>query len=497
MISSFILKKLKLAAESYLNQPVSKAVITVPAFFNESQREATVHAAEMAGLEVVRLLNEPTAAAIAYSIGKKDQENCLVYDLGGGTFDVSIVNISKDVMEVKASHGDVELGGSDFDNLIANKARQAFLQDNKIDLALIPTAWARILRAAEAAKIRLSTEGSADLLEEFIADNGGVPLHLNFRITRTEFESMIKPAIERTLLSIRKAIEMSSLTNSQIHRVILVGGATYTPLVAECIEKEMKITPQTWLDPSTIVAMGAAIEAANLSGQKIGPVMVDVTPHSLGTGCLDEYDNLKNIILIRRNTPIPCTSSKIFYKCVYGQLKIEVTAYQGESEEISQNKCLGKFVLNDLGESDGQDICIKFHLDRSGILHVTATDVSTGKNMNQVLKKIAESRKKNVDLSLLESIKIETQPKQDHLFGEDQDFWDSLDLDPLDTQSKIENHIEHFQENDGLYKRAHALIDKGALAELDFVELTSDLQDAKNGDLEALLRLRDLVYFLE
>ena len=406
MISGLILKRLKLAAEDYLGHPVSKAVITVPAFFNEQQREATSQAAELAGLELVRLLNEPTAAAIAYTLGKGERGNCLVYDLGGGTFDVSIVNISETIMEVRASHGDTELGGADFDRMIAEKARVAFSKEHDIDLAQHPLAWARVLRAAEQAKICLSAESSATLAEEFITTKGGIPLHLRFEITRTEFEAMIEPTLERTLDSVRMALEMASLSANALQRVILVGGSTYIPLVTQMLEKELNIVPQTWHDPSTVVALGAAIEAANLAGKTIGPRTVDITPHSLGISCVSENGGTYHHILIRRNTPLPCSASQIFYKMFPDQDRIRVTVHQGESSDIARVVGLGEFLLEGLDESDGSDIHIKFHLDRSGLLQVTATDISSGKNASHTLVRNSSIVVRQADLTLLDSVRI-------------------------------------------------------------------------------------------
>src|SRR3990167_751560 len=279
MIASLILAYLKKAAEDFCGESISQAVITVPAFFNESQRQATKLAGEMAGLEVLRLLNEPTAAALAYSLGKKHKELSLVYDLGGGTFDVSIVDLSEGVMEVLASDGDVELGGADFDLMIAHKIRASFQQQHAIDLSKNPLSWNRLLRAAEKAKIRLSTESEADILEEFIEEKNGVHLHLQMRITRFEFETMIRSSLEKTLLSVRRALKEASCESSSLDRVILVGGSTYIPLVSQLLEQELGITPQAWLNPETVVAQGAAIEAASLKGESLGTILLDVTPH--------------------------------------------------------------------------------------------------------------------------------------------------------------------------------------------------------------------------
>ncbi len=500
MVSSLILKRLKLAAEGHLNHPVSKAVITVPAFFNESQREATKEAAELAGLEVVRLLNEPTAAALAYSLGKQNDECCLVYDLGGGTFDVSIVQLSPGVMEVKASHGDVELGGADFDRLIADKARQAFLAKHEIDLAKDPLAWARLMRAAEQAKIKLSTEASAQITEEFIAHENGTPLHLQFAMTRTEFEALIRPFLERTLTSVRKALEMAEINANQLQRVILVGGATYTPLVSQMLETELKITPQAWIDPSLVVAMGAAIEAANFAGQSVGPMMIDVTPHSLGTGCYDIDGYLFNCIIIRRNSPLPCTASKVFYKMFDEQKAIEVSVYQGESSHINHNKCLGKFLLEGLEDSSGRDVCIKYHLDRSGLLHVTATDISSGKKASQTLKKIANSRVSHANLADLASVKIDVEAphgSNNHLSEEDELFWEAVKSDGQSITTPQEEVIGLSVENLALIEKAQKLIDAGSLSQSDLQELSNELHLSRIGDKEAQARLSNLIYYLE
>lgn len=501
MISSLILKRLKLAAETFLGHEVSKAVITVPAFFNERQREATKEAAELAGLEAVRLLNEPTAAALAYSLGKPKSECCLVYDLGGGTFDVSIVQISEGLMEVKASHGDAELGGSDFDRMIAENARRKFLSDYKIDLAKDPLTWARLMQAAEQAKIRLSAEPSAQILEEFIAADptSGKALHLHFSISRTEFEALIRPVLEQTLVSVRLALQMAHTSADKLDRVILVGGVTYTPLVSEILTAELKIVPQAWLNPSLVVAMGAAIEAANLSGQSIGPMMVDITPHSLGTGCTDEYNYQFNHVLIRRNTPIPCTGSSIFYKMFDEQEAVEVKVYQGESSEISHNQFLGSFRLEELGE--GRDICIVYTIDRSGLLHVTATDITSGKKASKTLKRISGNRVKHVNLADLSAVKVEAVEDKhfnDIEFDEDAvEFWNIPEEDdPSQKEEILVPFASISSEQSDLIAKSENLLAKGTLALSDAEQLNGELSLVKEGDEAAKARLADLIYYL-
>ncbi|MBA3602851.1 MAG: Hsp70 family protein [Parachlamydiaceae bacterium] len=501
MLSSLILKRLKLAAEEFLGHSVSKAVITVPAFFNEKQREATKEAAELAGLEAVRLINEPTAAALAYSMGKMNGECCLVYDLGGGTFDVSIVQLSEGLMEVIASHGDAELGGVDFDRLIAERARKEFIESYQIDLAKDPLAWARVMRAAEAAKIKLSTEAMADIHEEFIASNNGVALHLKFTISRTEYEALIIPTIERTLISVRSALLMAEMTASKLDRIILVGGATYTPMVAEMLEKELKLVPQAWLDPSLVVAMGAAIEAANISGQSIGPMMVDITPHSLGTSCFTMDDYIENHILIRRNSPLPCTASRIFYKMSEKQDGVRIQVYQGESVDIHQNQHLGSFELEGLS-GGGRDLCISYTIDASGLLHASVTDISTGKKSTKTLKRISNSRVKRTNLADLAAIRLDIPEVQTREYidenedgEEDDNFWKALEIENSPISPSEEGISVSFDHPTIL--KSEALIAQGTLDQIDADQLIRELELVKAGDTEALNRLHDLIYYLE
>lgn len=498
MIASLILSRLKQAAEEFLGHAVHKAVITVPAFFNEKQREATKEAALLAGLEPLRLLNEPTAAAFAYATGTKMQERCLVYDLGGGTFDVSIVDFSKNLMEVRGSHGDTELGGADFDRLIAEKARLDFLSKHQIDLAQNPTSWARLLRAAEAAKIRLSQEPTALLAEEFIATSRDLSLHLHYQISRTEFEEMIKPAIERSLLSIHKALEMASLSIQEINRIILVGGSTYIPLVTQMIEQEFNMTPQVGINPATVVAMGAAIEAATLSGQEVGPMMIDVTSHSLGIGFLNQYNEMEVRPLIRRNSPIPITASRIFYKMYDAQKMIEIDIYQGESLLPEQNQHLGSFTLDDLDASPNREVHIKIELDRSGLLHVTATEVASNKKATHTVKRLSKSSLKHVNLADLETVQLMTSPSSPKILQ-----LEDLESDTFD--SELKNILFPETELDSepkinlkkLLEKAESLTESGQLQSADAAELSQELALAKTGDPDATERLSNLIYFLE
>ena len=484
MISSLILSRLKLAAEAYCHCPISKAIITVPAYFNEEQREATQKAGELAGLEVLRLLNEPTSAALCYAFNRKEKEGLsLVYDLGGGTFDVSIVHIAPDVMEVKASCGDTALGGSDFDAMICEKVRRAFFDEHGVDFSNNPISKIRVMQAAENAKIRLSTEASARIHEEYIYQENGKDYHLKYTITRPEFEDMILPVLEKTMISVNKAIEEASCSVKDIDHVILVGGSTYIPLVAELLEKELKIVPKALIDPATVVVKGASIEAANLSGSKLGAMMVDITPHSLGVEVSDENYCPYNHIIIRRNTPLPVTASKIFHKIYISTDKIQVKVYQGESREIEGNKYLGQFSLNDIEDTGQSEILIKFELNRSGILSVTAIDLGSSVEFSKKMHRSQDSCTQRCDLGNVESVKIYVDEE-----AEDDDYEEDIDEEDInDEESILDSELE---------KRVQELMNKKTLDISDRVDLEVALENARNGEEGAISSLEDLVYYL-
>ncbi len=482
MVSGLILARLKKAAEDFCGEPITKAVITVPAFFNEKQREATKLAGELAGLEVLRLLNEPTAAALSYSLGRKEKEISLVYDLGGGTFDVSVVDLSSGVMEVLASDGDVELGGSDFDLMIAEKAKEEFLKEHGIDLSQNPLSWLRILQAAEAAKIRLSKESDADIIEEFIAEKKGIPLHLRLRITRVEFENMIRSVLERTIECVKRAMEQASIRSDQLDRVILVGGSTYIPLVSQLLEKELLIVPQAWLNPEIVVAQGAAVEGATLAGESLGTIMLDITPHSLGTECLNEFDILKNDILIRKNTQLPCVASKVFYKMHPNQDLVNIIVYQGESDNLARVTKIGDFELEGLGDSEGSAICVKFELDRSAILQVTATDVSSGKKIFHTIERSPEEAMRTMNLADLKALRIEVLDEEEiEAEGED---------NPL-----VKEVMEMVSVTEELIQKALEVLKKDTISFSDKEEIRNCLESVKTGD--STKKLEELLYYLD
>jgi molecular chaperone DnaK len=382
-ISSFILRKLKQRAETQLGHSVHKAVITVPAFFNETQREATREAGELAGLEVVRIINEPTAASLTYDPHPDKMERLLVYDLGGGTFDVSIVQIEQGVVEVLSSHGDTRLGGDDFDQLLLDRVCDDFRGEHGVDLRQSPAAKSRVLRAVEQAKIRLSIEAVTQIEEEFIAEKRGAPLHLRRELRRDDYEKLIESLLAKTLRCVDESLSDAKLNANQIHKVVLVGGASRTPMVHRLLEEQLGQPVHCEVDPDLCVAMGAAIQGGLIAGIDVGPVLVDITPHTLGIRAFGEIGTRLSsnsfARLIERNSPLPASRSEVFGTMVDGQEVARIRVFQGEDNDVRHNDEVGDFLLEGLADVDrGNEILVRFDLDLDGILKVSATERSTG-----------------------------------------------------------------------------------------------------------------------
>lgn len=385
-ISAMILRRLKEAAEKDLGKPVSKAVVTVPAYFNDSQRQATREAGRLAGLDVVRILNEPTAAALTYNPDPASNEKFLVYDLGGGTFDVSVVSAEGGVFEVLSSHGDTHLGGDDFDELLLNKVADEFQQMYAVDLRQNRTTRARLLRAVENAKKALSDHAFAKIEEEFIAEKDGVPLHLSQEIGRSEFEELISPLITRTMECVQKALDDAKLTAAQIKQVVLVGGSTRTPMIGRLLEERLGQPAHREVHPDLCVAMGAAIQAAIVAGQNVGAVLVDITPHSVGIKSLEIPDShslhlneFRFAPIIARNTPLPASRSELFCTVADNQPKVEIDIFQGESGDVRRNHRVGKFLVEGLARVPaGNQILVQMDLTLDGTLKVSAREKTTG-----------------------------------------------------------------------------------------------------------------------
>lgn len=383
-ISAMILRTLKDRAEQFLGCSVSKAVITVPAYFNENQREATRQAGELAGLEVVRILNEPTAATLTYQPHSEKNERLLVYDLGGGTFDVSIVQIEQGVVEVLASHGDTQLGGDDFDQLLLDYVCDLFQEEHGIDLRSIPVAMSRMLQAVEQAKKELSCEAFATIAEEFIAEKDGKPLNLNIEVDRLDYESLIKPLLQKTVVCVDAALTDAKMTAADLDRVILVGGSSRTPLVQQMLKEQLDHEPHWEIDPDLCVSMGAGVQGGLIAGVDVGAVLVDITPHTLGIQCVgDLHGRVTNKVfspVITRNTSLPATRSEIYYTGWEGQEVARIHVLQGEHEDVNFNESVGEFMLEGLDEEagEGNEILVRFDLNVDGILTVTAVERNTG-----------------------------------------------------------------------------------------------------------------------
>lgn len=404
-ISAMILQKLKEDAESYLGEEVKQAVITVPAYFDDNQRTATKNAGEIAGLEVLRIINEPTAASLAYGFGKEKQneETILIYDLGGGTFDVSILEVAEGVFEVKATSGDTHLGGDDFDQRIVDWLADEFQKEQGIDLRKDRQAMQRLKDAAEKAKCELSTMVQTSINLPFITSvDGEGPKHLDMNLTRAKFEELVADLIEKTADPFRKALEDAGLTKDDIDEVILVGGSTRIPAVQELVRKLSGKEPHKGVDPDKVVALGAAIQASVLTGE-MGKdvVLVDVTPLSLGIETLGGVTTK----LIERNTAIPTRKSEMFTTAADGQTSVEIHVLQGEREMASQNKSLGRFHLTGIPPAPRgvPQIEVTFDIDANGIVNVSAKDMATGKEQAITITSSGQLTKEEIDRMVREA----------------------------------------------------------------------------------------------
>ena len=495
-ISAIILKRLKQIAENHLHGEVKKAVITVPAYFSDAQRQATRLAGEIAGLEVVRIINEPTAAALAYETGTQQSKNILVYDLGGGTFDVSIVSLQMGVVEVLSSHGNNHLGGDDFDHCIVQYLLEK-LRERGVDAENDAKAMARLTRSAENAKIHLSNYPFAVVREEFLTDHNGQPVHLEEELERHEYEALIEDYIHETLDAVHIALEGANLQVQDIDEILLVGGSTRTPIVQERLTSIFSKAPRGEINPDLCVAMGAAIQGATIAGESISSVLVDITPYTFGTSAIDwreskGYYPYCYVPIIKKNSALPTTRQEVFFTNHDGQLEVEVNIYQGEDSDALNNIRIGQFRVEGLSDvPSGNPVLLELSLDVNGILKVTASEKTTGLKKTVTIDNACSQADNQRTLQ-------EAHEKINLLFGEDS----ATEQEEALTGTASAEHK--------LVVQARALAEKGQrLLESanpddaeDLINQIEAIQEAiAAGDvakLELLVgEITDLIYFIE
>jgi molecular chaperone DnaK len=455
-ISAMILQKIKADAESYLGDKVTQAVITVPAYFDDSERQATKQAGEIAGLEVLRIINEPTAAALAYGLDKKNAHTIAVYDLGGGTFDISILELGEGVYEVKSTNGDTHLGGDDFDKKIIDYIAQEFQKENSIDLRKDPQALQRLKESAEKAKIELSSSQEAQINQPFITQGKDGPLHLTMTITRPKLEQIVDELVQKTLIPVEKAMKDAGKDKSSIDEIIMVGGMTRMPKVVEAVTKFFGKEANRSVNPDEVVAVGAAVQAGVLGGEVKDVLLLDVTPLTLGIETLGSVSTP----LINRNTTIPTSKSQTFSTAADNQTQVEINILQGERPMAADNKSLGRFILDGIPPAPRgvPQVEVTFDIDASGIVNVKAKDKASGKEQSIKItgstglsKEEVEKMTKDAELHAQEDEekkgKIEARNHADALiFTAEKSLKDGGDKVPAEIKTDVEAKIAALKE---------------------------------------------------
>lgn len=490
-ISAMILRALKQRAEIALGEPVTQAVITVPAYFTDAQRQATKTAGEIAGFEVLQIINEPTAAALAYDLRSEDTERVLVYDLGGGTFDVSVVEITGEVTEVLASHGNNRLGGDDFDRRLQLHLKELFRKQHGVDVPDDPATNARLLQTSEQAKINLSDHGFTTVREAFLGSKGKTPLHLEAEIARTDFDQLIRPLLDETLAAIDRALSDANLKPEDLNRIILVGGSTRIPLIQHMIKERLGQAPTDGIQPDLCVALGASLQAGVLVGEAVDAILVDVIPHSLGisaaintpVGIMPGFFS----VIIPRNSVIPVSRSEVYSTLSDNQEVVEIEVFQGENPVAEENVPLGSFRVENLPPKPAGTVQLEVHFDfdLNGILKVMATEKGKGQQESLVVNNIGVHRLSSYEIQ-------QAQADLETLFESDE----PLEMHTVDTSAVALN-----PELTALIERAQvALKTLGNERAEELQDLLDQIESAASKNSEADLEelqaeLEDFLYY--